>query len=142
REARSRFFSNSDLRVLGLGLPLKYRDSFLAAAAPPPSRPGSSPEGRSGCLRVLDSGGALPGTGVALGFELLNVDSGPIDHSWLCNGLERYFADNLRVSPAPNGFLPDLGDAVRCCEAIERGDVGAEPGPWFPWLIVDYPSVG
>lgn len=140
REARSRIFSRGDVDILGLGLPAFYRDAFVVGATPRPSKPGFAPVGKSGCLKTIEAGNPVPSTGIVLGFELLSTIMGQVDHSWLCNGLERHFANKLGIRPNEQGFITSLIDAGRCCEAIERGDVGAEPGPWFPWLVVRYDS--
>jgi hypothetical protein len=68
-------------------------------------------------------------------YEPVNVIFGQMDHSWLCNNLERCAGENLGIKPSPTGLINSLDDAARCCEAIARPDVGAEPGPWFPSLI-------
>ena len=137
-EARSRFFPQSDLVVVGLGLPVQYRDAFVTALTPPPQQPGFAPNGESGYLRVTLTDTPLPDGGVLLGFEPLNVTLWQIAHSWLCNQLERDFSETLGIVPGETGLLESFADAARCCQAIERGDIGAEPGPWYPMLLVEY----
>jgi hypothetical protein len=134
-DARWRFFRNGNLVVLALGLPLRYRDAFVGQATPQPPAPAFAPQGRSGYLDVIEENGAVPPSAVVLGYEPVNVMFSQMDHSWLCNRLERYAAENLGIKPNATGLIDSLSDAARCCEAIARGDVGAEPGPWFPWLL-------
>jgi len=136
--AHSRFFAQGDVAVLGLGLPGRYREEFLIEATPPPPKAGFAPTGESGWLKVIRAGKSLPAGGTPLGFELLSAESGLLGHSWLCNGLERIFAERYGVRPNAAGFIESLEDAVLSSAAIETDDLGAEPGPWFPWLIVRY----
>jgi hypothetical protein len=135
---KHRFFpERDDIAVLGAGLPGEFVDCFLAHTIPPPTRPGFAPNGESGWREVVKERKILP-EGTVLGFELLDVEIGVLAHSWLCNGLETTFADKLGVRPNEHGYIACLDDAKRCCEEIERGRVGAEPGLWLPWGIVRY----
>lgn len=134
-DARSRFFSDSDLVVIALGLPLRYHAAFVSQATPAPPDPGFAPLGKSGYLDVIEKDGTVPSAAVVLGYEPVNVTAGQLDHSWLCNHLEQYAAENLGITPGPTGLLQSLDDAARCCEAITRPEVGSEPGPWFAWLL-------
>jgi len=137
---RSRFFAGSDLAVVGIGLPAKYRHAFLSEATPDPPRAGFAPRGKSGWLKVIEARKPLPVAGTPLGFELLNVEFGDLSHSWLCNNLERTFAERFGIRPNRAGFIESFEAADRCCEALENEEHGAEPDPWFPWLIVRYES--
>jgi hypothetical protein len=133
--ARSRFFAKGDLVVIALGLPARYRDTFVSQATPPAPEPGFAPQGKSGYLDMIEKNRTVPQSTVVLGYEPVNVIFGQMDHSWLCNNLEQYAAENLGIKPNPPGLINSLDDAARCCEAIARPDVGSEPGPWFPWLL-------
>ena len=64
-----------------------------------------------------------------------------IEHSWLCNSLERDAAEQLGVTPNSNGLIDLYDDADRVAEYANRDDVTTEPGLWLPWLIVQYPIV-
>jgi hypothetical protein len=134
-DARSRFFPNGRLVVIALGLPLRYRDAFVNPTTPPSANPACGPQGRTGYLDVLEQNGAVPPSTVVLGYEPVNVSFGQLDHSWLCNHLERYAAEHLGIRPNATGLIDSLSDAARCCEAIAGPGVGSEPGPWFPWLL-------
>src|SRR5262249_28530631 len=127
-----------DLAVIGIGLPEQYRTAFVSHSTPPPPQPGFSPVGKSGYLLAIESSRVLPSEVTILGYEPINVAYGQIDHSWLCNHLELYAADNLRIRPGSTGLLQSLSEAPRCCEAFEEPQIGAEPGPWFPWLLARY----
>ena len=139
--ARRRFFAQADApRAIGLGLPEARIDAFIEEATPPPPEPGYSPQGESGFLQVVRRREPLAAGHRPLGFELLEVAAGQIGCSWLCNGLESHFASELGVRPAANGLIATLDEANRCCARLAAGEVGAEPGPWLPWLLVEYPE--
>jgi hypothetical protein len=70
----------------------------------------------------------------------LNVEHGEPSHSWLCNSLERHAFEELGIRPNTDGLLETLEDAQRCCDSIARQEVGAEPGPWLPFALIDYPA--
>lgn len=138
-EARRRFFGEaSPLHVIGLGLPRAHLAAFLEAATPPPPKPGFAPTGPSGVLETVQRGEALATGGVRLGYELLALDHGLLDHSWLCNGLEVHCAEALGIRPNAHGFIERLEDAERCAKDVVRDEVGAEPGLWLPWRVVEY----
>jgi hypothetical protein len=134
-EARRRFFGDeSKVRVVGLGLPRYWLEEFVAEASE--SRVAS--EGESGYVQAVERMDALAPGSRRLGFELLNVEYGQVGHSWLCNGLEKHCADVLGVRPGANGLIERLDAAELCRNEIEREEVGAEPGLWLPWLLVEY----
>lgn len=139
REARERFFPGSgSVEIIGLGLPEQFAADFIDEATPPKSPSGYAPSGESGYLECLKRADPLPSGGRSLGFEPLNLQLGMIEDSWLCNGLEQHCALTLHVRPSPNGLLASLDDGIRCCDEINRDEVGAEPGPWYPFLLVEY----
>jgi len=138
-EARRRFFGDeSKLKVIGLGLPRHWVERFMAEASPPPPAPGFAPQGESGYLQTVKRLGSLAAGSRRLGFELLNVEVGQIGHSWLCNGLETHCANIPGVRPGENGLIETLESAERCRNEVAREEVGAEPGLWLPWLLVEY----
>jgi hypothetical protein len=137
--ARERFFrGDASIRVVGVGLPSNYRDMFVQDSTPPPPNVGFAPMGESGYLKVIRNNGFLPPGGTQLGYEPLSVELGTLSHSWLCNGLEEHCFTMLGVRPNSNGLLQTGEEAARCCEEIDREEVGAEPGPWMPWLLYEY----
>jgi hypothetical protein len=138
--ARDRFFPDIPApSILGLGLPAGMVDDFIRASSPPSRSPGHSPMGESGFLIVAKRTETLAPGYRPLGFELLNVEAGQIGHSWLCNGLETHFSSALGIRPGQHGFIQTLDEAERCSANITDEGPGAEPGPWFPWLVVEYP---
>lgn len=138
-EARRRFFGDeSKLKVVGLGLPRRWVDEFIAVASPPPPAPGFAPQGESGYLQTVKRLATLAAGSQRLGFELLNVEVGQVSHSWLCNGLETHCANTLDVRPGANGLIETLESAERCRSEVAREEVGAEPGLWLPWRLAEY----
>lgn len=139
RNARVMFFSLlNEVILFGLGIHKSHAAKFLDAAKPPPQQPGLAPEGETGVFEVVSRGEMLAGGGISLGYELLVTQSGMLTCSWLCNGLERTFADSLDVKPNAHGFIETLEEASRCAQYISQGQVGAEPGLWLPWLVTKY----
>lgn len=137
-EARATLIPASvDVRVLGLGLHEARLDEFLRSAAPAPSAEGSAPNGETGSFTMAARRERLA-AGRLLGFELLNVEDGQVVHTWLCNKLETHCANALGIRPNAAGCIDTFEDAQRCCEEISRDEVGAEPGPWLPFALVDY----
>jgi hypothetical protein len=128
RDARRRFLGEShEIRTIGLGIDESFVESFIADATEP-----------SGLSTAVAAGQAIPPAGISLGYEPLDLEYGQFQHSWLCNGLERHCADVLGVRPGASGLIDDFGDARRCCEEINREEVGAEPGLWLPMLLTEY----
>jgi len=135
---RDRFFpGESNIQVVGLGLPDEFVEAFLMDAAPRLSGEGRTPQGEPGAFEVVKRRQPLP-EGPFLGFELLNVEHGEVWHSWLCYGLEVDFAVRMDVQPNEQGLLPDLQTAKRCCEAMDKEEVIAGSDVWLPWGLVRY----
>jgi hypothetical protein len=128
----------TDVRVLGLGLPEAKLDEFLRHAAPAPPTPGYAPQGETGAFTVAKRREPLAAGGRWLGLEILNLEFGEASHTWLCNQLETHCANVLAIRPNAAGFIDTFEDAQRCCEEISRQEVGAEPGPWLPFALVEY----
>jgi hypothetical protein len=132
RSFAQRFLPRSEgVRLLGIGLPATDVEQFLATAAPGPS------EGVPGIDQAISSRAGLEEVGTALGWEVLCYEYGSFC-SWLCNHLERDVAEQFGIRPNETGFIATAGDAVRAAEYCGREEVGAEPGFWAPWLVVEY----
>lgn len=139
REAKAQFLAAAEsVKVIGLGLPEEFAAEFVGAATPPTSPPGYAPNGESGYRECVRQTNRLPPGGRPLGFEPLNLQLGMLEDSWLCNGLEEHCALTLQIRPSGNGLLASVEEAIRCCAEIAREEVGAEPGPWYPFLLVEY----
>ena len=124
-----------DLAHCELAVHRRHWKRFMRAAAPPPHQPGGAPVGPPGIYEALQRKAAVT-TGKVLGHEPLVFDRSLSD-SWLCNGLDREVESELGIRPNRHGFIESFEDACRCVEYISRDDVGAEPGLWLPWLVVE-----
>lgn len=126
-----------DVKVFELGLHRSMSQGFCQEAEPPPPKPGFAPNGRQGVHELLLAEKHLAGGGCVLGFEPL-VFNHSMSCSWLCNGLEVLVSQALGIKPNRHGLLGRFDEAVTSVEYISRDDVGAEPGLWLPWLIIDH----
>jgi hypothetical protein len=125
------------LTVLELGLRASDVPALLEASAPPEQVPGTAPLGEPGVRIALRRDGAVLATGRPLGFEPLCFNVG-LGCSWLCNGLEVAVARELGIRPNSSGLLSDPEESRRAVAYISRDDVGAEPGLWLPWLLLEH----
>lgn len=126
-----------DAKVLELALHRSQTDQFCQEAEPAPQQPGFAPIGRQGIHEAVLKAQPPTDGGRILGFEPLVFDYS-LSHSWLCNGLETVVAEHLNISPNGNGLIETFDNACRCVNYIARDDVGAEPGLWLPWLLIDH----
>ncbi len=132
REFVRRFVpGQEDLVLFGLGLPERLSELFIESETP------SDETGASGVFEAISRLQPLEDGGRVLGFEILGYDTSGY-HSWLCNGLEQDVADELSVRPNADGFVDTYHDAMKAAEFCGRDEVGAEPGFWAPWLVVEY----
>ena len=118
-------------KLLGIGLPAGVVEQFLAEQAPGPSM------GVPGVYKAVSNRVSLESGGGVLGWEVLCYDHGGF-HSWLCNGLETNVAEKYGIRPNEAGFITSAPEASVAAEYCGRQDVGAEPGFWAPWLVVEY----
>jgi hypothetical protein len=57
--------------------------------------------------------------------------------SWLCNELETEVGKRgIRVNE--HGLFEDFDSSLKFAEWLNTGEIGAEPGLWLPWLLLDY----
>jgi hypothetical protein len=139
RTARRDFFPpSSEVQLIGLALPREHRAAFLAATKPPDPTEGYAPVGASGHFTMAERNLPVAPGGQILGFEPLNIEGGQIDHSWLCNDLHTHYAQALGIKPNAAGFIATAPEAQRCCDDINTGAIGAEPGPWFPFALISF----
>ena len=45
--------------------------------------------------------------------------------------------ERFDISPNKYGLIELFDDACKCIEYIARKEVGAEPGLWLPWLLIE-----
>jgi hypothetical protein len=126
----------SDVRVIELGL---HRDDVEAFChdAEPEQHEGYASVGRHGIHEAILKNREVSESGISLGFEPLLSD-GMLSCTWLCNGLETEIAERLQICPNPIGLIDTIELAQTVVSYIGRDDVGAEPGLWLPWLIIDH----
>lgn len=123
----------SGLTILGGGLSEDHRARLLEEKSTPPEA------GEYGVFSMLEANNHFDSGGTELGFELVSYEYG-LEHSWLCNSLEREVHARLGVSPNPaTGLVDSFEKAVLIADYINQDEVGAEPGLWLPWLVVEYP---
>lgn len=119
------------IKLLGITIPASYLDECLEAAGPDPGM------GQTGLYLLLLKPQKLS-IEHALGYELLNVEHGNANHSFLCNHLEIDY-QQMKLTFNEHGLLTHYDDARWAEEFTNLDTTTAEPGPWFPWLILEYP---
>lgn len=121
-----------EIKLLGIGLPEAWVEDFLATGRPGPG------EGTPGIHRAVASGEPLAPGGEPLGFEPLGYDHGSF-HSFICNSLEKDYAEELHLPINEHGRFWELAACERAVEYTRLESTGAEPALWQPWLVVEYP---
>jgi len=138
KELVSRFLIKlPDVKVLELGLHRSMTKDFCQKAEPLPQEPGFAPIGRQGVHEVILEKKSLSTGGYILGFEPL-VFNYTLSCSWLCNSLDTQVEQALGVRPNQFGLIDSFEEARKCIEYISHADIGAEPGLWLPWLVIDH----
>lgn len=129
----------SESTILGIGLHKSYVERFKNFTAPAETKPGYAPEGENGVRFCIKKGDHLK-EGNVLGFEpiVTHEVTKTLEDSWLCNSLESEVNSELGISLNRNGFIDKFDNATKAVEYIARDKVGAEPGLWLPWMIVQY----
>jgi len=138
------FLASHDARAFATRfLPRDSASSCWESACPQALWNSSSPNrllGRRwgpGVYKAVSNRVGLESGGAVLGWEVLCYDYGGF-HSWLCNGLEGDVAEKYGIRPNEAGFITSAPEASVAAEYCSRQDVGAEPGFWAPWLVVEY----
>lgn len=91
---------------------------------------------------VLTVGSPLPIGGNICGFEVLSFYTYDFGHSWLCSNIEKQMKELFGIHPNQYGLIDSDQDAMKVYEWIaedEQQGGRAEPEPYHPWLIVQYP---
>ena len=137
KELVDRFLiSLPDVKVLELGLHRSMIQHFCRKAETASQNRSFAPMGKHGLFEVILEAKPVTQFGKILGFEPLVFDYS-LSCSWLCNSLDTAVWETLGIKPNHQGFIEKFDDACRCVNYISRSDVGAEPGLWLPWLIID-----
>lgn len=133
REFVERFVPDpAELVILGCGLHPEHAARQVHECRTPSERR------EYGVFKMIEKRRALEGGGSPRGFEVLSYEYG-LEHSWLCNSLEREAFEQLGITPNELGLLDTFENASRVVDYVNRDDVGAEPGLWLPWMVVEYP---
>jgi hypothetical protein len=126
-----RLFLSPNAIVFGISLPEDLRARFLEHAGVPPG------QGAPGVVQAVEKKLVPAEGGSVRGFDVLGWDAGTF-HSYLCNGLESNFKNELSIVPNEHGFFDSESDARRCAERANNDTSGVEPGLWLPWLVRCY----
>jgi hypothetical protein len=132
-----RLAAATDLIMVELALGREHVAGFVAASIPPPPLPGQAAFGEAGVRTGIRRDVTPTGDGRPLGFEPLVFDHA-LSCSWLCNGLESAVAQQLGIHTNDAGLIAGADQAARVVGYISRPDVGAEPGLWLPWLLIEH----
>jgi len=121
-----------NFKILGIAFSEKDAEEFLIEENPNNSQD-------IGILNVLSKRQEIPSNINSLGFEILGHEYGGDFHSFLCNGLEKDFAEKLGITFNETGRMKTYEDAKRAEEYINDESVGAEPVPWYACLVFEEP---
>ena len=130
QEFRSRFITDPDIVVVGIGLHISRLSSFR-------NQLDQDINHGYGLLERIEENTMLAAGGHVLGFEPLGYE-GAHFHSWLCNDVPDDAHNRFGIRPNDQGFINEFEDAVRVVEYMK--ETGAEPAIWEPWLVVQYPN--
>ena len=119
------------VKLLAIALPAPYLDPCLRDSTPTPG------SGACGLYQMLSRRIKLTDQTGALGYESLGVEVGGSFHSFLCNYLEVPYQQELHVHFNDYGLIAGYADAVRAADYTNLATTGAEPVPWYPWLVVE-----
>lgn len=128
-----------DWHLLGLGLNRSLRESFLNEFKPARAMPGAPFDSETPLYEMLLETRELESGARILGYDVLGPDAACTIHSWLCNGLEtRAHWFGIHVNSL--GLLDKYIDAEKIAQDANDPGTGAEPVPWYPWIVVEYPT--
>ena len=126
--------------LLGLGIDGSNLGLFLKLTSPPPQEPGFGQVAAPGVHSAAAAHRSMASGGKVIGYEVRNCDRsyGSLSCSWLCNGLHVDMWQKFGIGVNENGLFNSYGDAVNCVNYIRLPTTGAEPGEWFPLVVVQY----
>jgi hypothetical protein len=136
--------------LLAAGLHRELVDEFLTYKPYPDEHPNyivwSSPDHDERQRQflaghVVNDRDPLPEGGVTLGYEILSYEMG-LEHSWLSSGLLEVMLEQFNIRPNSYGLIDSYAEAKQVYEWIAEDKMQgtrAEPEPYYPWLIVQYP---
>jgi hypothetical protein len=134
KEFLSKFLYHlSDAKIIGIGLPEEYVEEFIEYE----ESQNKEEENQYGIekllLRRIPIGDQVP---KMIGYEVLGFEYGTF-HSYLCNGLEKYFNGHFEFNLNQEGFFPTLEEASRYCDYSNNEELGTEAVLWLPWAIFE-----
>jgi len=135
-----------NLVVLGIALPKSLVDGFLGDNQQTSYNPNTQEYSHEpyGINLALSKREPLLPSGEILGFEVVSHYYN-LGCSWLCSGLERDMHQEFGIRPGKYGLIETFEEANKVYEWIlegeKKGEQRAEPEPYYPWLIVQYPLV-
>jgi hypothetical protein len=91
---------------------------------------------------AVDKAHSIDADGTPLGFEVISHFASHLSCSWLCSGLEKDMNELFGIQPNQYGLIDSYADAKQVYEWIAEDKMQgtrAEPLPYYPWLIVQYP---
>lgn len=137
--------AQDDLLLIGSALPEELVDVFLA------DNPQTTLDADKqlvisdnpfGMNRVLLAKKSLEAGGKVLGFEIAGYFSSSPNESWLSNGIEKDMHELFAIHPNQVGLINTYEEAKKVYEWIAEDKMQgtrAEPEPYYPWLLVQYP---
>ncbi len=143
---KKRFLSHlNDTTIFGIGLHKSLCEDFIKTTTPPEPEPGFAPIGKMGTHVSVKRKTMFAPDGVVLWFEIINHEKVGLSTSWLEVGLEKN-AEEMKISLNEFGLVENFEDALKLSKSFDEKtkpfeSVMAEPGPWLPWLLVDYSKV-
>jgi hypothetical protein len=84
----------------------------------------------------------VPSNGQALGYEVISLFDSNFSCSWLCSNLQQDMYALFGIRPNQYGLINNYEDAKKVYEWIaedKQQGFRAEPLPYHPWLLVQYP---
>jgi hypothetical protein len=122
------------LTLLAIALPEPYVEDFLRDETPIDSN-----EAEVGIFRRMLRRERWGLDGDPHGFDVLGAEMGGSLHTFVCNGLEKPYQDQLGIALNQHGLIDGYDDAIRAAEYTNLESTGAEPVAWYPWLVVEHP---
>lgn len=131
--AKKDFFAdNDDVVLCGVGI----AEGDVAAFVVETETTGPQ-EGMTGIGAAVRLGLPPDPRGELVGFDVLGWDMGGF-HSYICNGLQDDFRDQLGATPNARGLYDTMSEAAACAQFAGLDSTGAEPGLWLPWEVRVY----
>lgn len=145
RQFIKKFLPNAEgVILLGAGLPKNLGQNFLSRKLEPlfNAKNENIAQDLSNVSLAFSQNILLRPGGQIIGFEVASYAYNSFGHSWLCSNLQSDMHEQFGINAGDYGLLKSYDDAMKVYEWIAEDDMQgrrAEPEPYFPWLIVQYP---